>query len=143
MDGHDFTEFVNVTSKPMSNSLGGIGKTELFNSDSVAVIAPDFAVINMKPDLAFGYVQIPNHAKMPIRMHSAGLLAALMADRAVPSVRGQLYKGRTGIFMVNRLFCNFYSHKREILCYTKTGHCATPFMLQVLMGKKLISRKAA
>lgn len=40
----------------------------------------------------------------------------------------------------NILWDNFYSHKWQTPCYTKLGYCVTPFMLQVIVRKKLMIR---
>jgi len=120
-----------------------IGKTELLDSCAATIVAPDFAVFNLQPELGTGHVQIPKKASVPPGMNSCNRQTTGMTERTISFVRLKLDQCRAGIFMMNILACNFYSHKREIPCYTKTGHCVTPFVLQVTFAKELILQKAA
>ncbi len=43
--------------------------------------------------------------------------------------------------MVNMLFDNFHSRKREVSCYTQSRHCAPPFVVQVLWLNKLPTKR--
>jgi len=143
MDGQHLAKFVNVLRHPVCHPFGSIDKTEMFDSCPIAVVAPDFAVFNLKPDLGFCHIQVANKAVMAVRMNRSRRRLAMMTQRTISKIGGYPNHRRVSFFAMNRLFCNFHSHKREILCYTKLGHCATPFVLQVTFSKELISRKVA
>jgi len=127
----------------MSNSLGRISEAEMLNPDTVAIIAPNFTVFNFKPDLGTSHAEVTDMPVMSLRMHSSCRTIAVMADWAIAKIGAQFYQSRIGLIAMNILFDNFHSHKGQIPCYTKIGHCATPFMLQVPVRKKLIARKTA
>lgn len=141
LNGHNLAKTVNVSCQPMSDPPRGIGKTELFDFCSTAIVASDFPVLNLKPNLGTGHVQVAKMASMPLRVNSSRVKSALVAARPIPQIGGQFNQCRTGIFAMNSLVDNFNLRKRKILCYTKFGHCATPFVLQVIFSKELISRK--
>jgi hypothetical protein len=57
------------------------------------------------------------------------------SSRAALTLSQSLYKRRVRVVSTNGLAGNFCSHELEVWRYTKLGHCATPFVVQVLVQK--------
>jgi hypothetical protein len=123
--------------------LAGICESQLFNADAAAFVAPYLTVIDLQKDLGVCDIEVPNQPDMIFGMHRFSDTSALMTERIVSHIRLDKDAGRGCVFVMNVLFSNFHSGKGKILCYTKSGHCATPFFTQVPFDKELTYRKAA
>ena len=86
------------------------------------------------------FAQIPDHPPMPLRMHPGGRSVTVVTERMPSQVRLDLDQGPFGM---NVLGNHFDSCKRKTGRYTKSGHPATPFAAQALLGKELDAREAA
>ena len=116
---------------------------KLLVADEFLHCKPYFAVFNIQPDLRLSQIQISQVASMTLRMNGGSRRTASMTKGTIPKIGNHPNQGRITRLTMNRLFCDFYLHKWKILCYTKSWHCAIPFVLQVPVRKKLILRKAA
>jgi hypothetical protein len=142
-DSEHFAQFVNVPCQSVCHMLASIGKARQFNTYSATGIAPYFSVIDLQKNLGVCHIQVTNEPDMVFGMNRSSFAAALMAKRLISHIRFDINKRRRGVLMMNVLFDNLHSCKREIPCYTNSGHCATPFFTQVLFDRKLTYRKAA
>jgi hypothetical protein len=143
LDSKHFTQVVNVSSHPVCNMLTGIGKGQLLNTNAAAFVTPYLTVIDLQKNLDVCDIEVSNQPDMIFGMHRFSDASALMAKRIISHIRPNKDTCRGCVFMMNVLFKNFHSGKRKILCYTKSGHCATPFFTQVPLDKELTYRKAA
>jgi len=95
-----------------------------FDMDAMAARTKYFSIPADNPSSRCGKVQVSNFS-LNLTVDAGSFLAAFLTDRSKASVGFRLYKG-FGCFRGNVLSDNFYSTKRKIMCYGKSGHRRPP-----------------
>jgi hypothetical protein len=134
LDRHELAEFVDVASQSFGDAKVRIEEFEVFDGRSLTVRTDNLSVQALDPDLSRGKVQVADRpfllAVDPNPWAAANMtdgVESFVGDRFDPSSLGMDRDG---------LFDNTDSWKREILCYTQSGHRWPP-LDNFLVGKQV------
>ena len=134
LDRHELAELVNVTSQPFGYPEVRIEKVEVFDKGPLTFETDNLSVLAPNPDSGRSKVQISDQS--PLVAVDVGSLAATdMANGLKSFVGNGLDPSSFGVGP-NPLLNNSDSWKREIVCYTQTGHRWPP-LDNFLVGKQV------